>query len=323
MNARPVLALAVATLLTVTACSNGGGGGDAEFPEKTITWVVPYAAGGNTDSISRVVAESMGEALGQEVVVENREGGSGAIGTQHLANTTPDGYTIGLFTTGTLVVTPLVNNLGYTHEDFDNIGLIARQPVLFLVMPDSEYGDIDALVEAARANAGSLTVGVPGASTPQAYELQRMAAEHDVEFGLVPFDSNAEVVNALRGGNVDAVALNASQEVQSQVESGELKALAVGEPERVEWIDDVPTLVESGFDGLDVSGTLIGLTAPKGLPDDVRDTLADALDEALSTDRVVQLVGSANIPSEFVGPQEITDLLTERKDLYEDLLGSE
>lgn len=315
----PLAALAAASLI-LAACGNDGGDPE-DFPEDAITWVVPYAAGGNTDSIARVVAQAMSEDLGQEVVIENREGGSGAIGTEYVAGSDADGYTVGLFTTGTVVVTPMVNNLAYSLDDFDSIGLIARQPVLIMVMPDSQYQSIDELTDAARDQPGVLTIGVPGASTPQAYELQRMADEHGVEFGLVPFDSNAEVVNALRGGNVDAIALNVSQEIEAQVTSGEVLPVAVGEPERLDWLENTPTLVESGFDDLDTSGTLIGLNAPTNLAPEVRDRLAEALDTALEDEDVIQLVGSTSIPPEFIGPEEITGLLGERHDLYEDLLG--
>lgn len=234
------LALAAAlTVSTLAACSSPGAGGagsaaDADaFPNKPVTWVVPYAAGGNTDAISRVVAKAMGKELGADVIVENKPGGSGAIGMQQIMGAKPDGYTVGLFTTGTMVVTPLLNKLGYDETKFTNVGLMLTQPVVIMTGASAKYPTFAALVEAAKAKPEGVSIGVPGASTPQAYELTRMAKDHGVSFAIVPFDSNAEVVNALRGGNVDAIALNASGDIRKQLDSGDLKAVAVGEPERL------------------------------------------------------------------------------------------
>ncbi|WP_256839872.1 tripartite tricarboxylate transporter substrate binding protein [Ornithinimicrobium faecis] len=312
--------LAVGATFGLAACGGGGGGDAADFPDDTITWVVPYAAGGNTDAISRVVADAMATELDTDIVVENLPGGSGAIGMQEIMSAKPDGYTIGLFTTGTEVVTPLVNDLGYDETEFTNVGLMLTQPVIFAVAPDSEFASFEDMVAAAQENPEGVSIGVPGASTPQAFELTRMSQDHDTTFATVPFDSNAEVINALRGGNIDAIALNASTDIQDQVESGDLVPLAVGEPERVSWLPDVPTLVESGFDGLDTSGTLIGVTAPAELPEDVETTLADALEAALQEEGVVELLGEDNIPTEFVGGSDLDQRLADRREIYTDLL---
>ncbi len=316
------LTVTLTASLALAACSGSSGAEDgADFPSDTITWIVPYAAGGNTDSISRVVAEAMSAELGVDIVVENLPGGSGAIGMQEMMGADPDGYTIGLFTTGTEVVTPLVNDLGYDETSFTNIGLMLTQPVVFAVAEGSQYASFEDLVAAAQADPESVSVGVPGATTPQAFELTRMANDFDTTFATVPFDSNAEVINALRGNNVDAIALNASAEVQSQLESGELVPVAVGEPERLSWLPDVPTLVESGMDGLDTSGTLIGVTAPADLPEEVETTLAEALEVALQDEDVIELLGEDNIPDEFVGGDDLDQRLADRREIYTGLLG--
>lgn len=315
------LALVPMLFLSATACGDSAepAAGD-DFPSEAITWVVPYAAGGNTDSISRTVAQAMSEDLGQDVVVVNKPGGSGAIGMQEVQSAKPDGHTVGLFTTGTSVVTPLVNDLGYSHDDFTNIGLMLTQPVVFMTMPDSELDSMEALVSKAKDSPGAISIGVPGATTPQAFEIERMANTYDTEFTVVPFDSNAEVINALRGGNVDAIALNASQDVQSQLESGDLRPLAVGEAERLGWLPETPTLQEVGFEDLTSSGTFIGLTAPKDLPEDVLTALEEALSNALAQDSVQQFLGPDNVPDEFVGSAEIGERLSDRRAIYDELI---
>lgn len=308
----------------VTALAMGGCGSSAQteesFPKKEITWVVPYGAGGNTDAISRSVATAMSDNLDTKIIVENAPGGSGAVGTQKIQNAKPDGYTIGLFTTGTMTVTPQLNELGYSYENFTNIGLMLTQPVILLSNPNGEYKDAESLINAAKSSPGKISVGVPGATTPQAYELQRLKDEYGVDFTIVPFDSNSEIMNALRGGNIQIAALNASSDVRKSVEGKEVLPLAIGEAERADWIKDTPTLSELGFEKLVNSGTLIGVTAPSDLPDPITKKLESSLEEALKEEEVVTLLGKDNIGTEFVGHDKVTELLKESKSNYESLV---
>lgn len=320
MQRLALLATVSTFALLAAGCSSGGGSG-ADYPSKEITWIVPYGAGGNTDAISRTVANAMSEGLDTDIVVENAPGGSGAVGTQKIQKAKPDGYTVGLFTTGTMTVTPLQNKLGYSYEDFTNIGLMLTQPVVFVAQPDTQYKDAKAFFEAAKSKPNTISIGVPGASTPQAFELKRLKDQYGVEFTVVPFDSNAEIMNALRGGNIQAAALNASSDLRKSVESGDVKPLAIGEPERAKWIGDTPTLKELGFDTLVNSGTLIGLTAPDGLPDEVKTQLESSLEEALKDEGVIQLLGEDNIGDTFVGSDELNSRLEESKAIYDKLIG--
>ncbi|GAB3708889.1 Bug family tripartite tricarboxylate transporter substrate binding protein [Mariniluteicoccus flavus] len=317
------IALTAVPVLLVTACSGTKQAAQEaqakDYPKKNVTWVVPYAAGGNTDSISRVTAEAMSKDLGQKVVVENKAGGSGAIGMQEIESSKADGYTIGMFTTGTMVVTPVVNKLKYNQDTFTNIGLLLTQPVVVLTKPGGKHATFADMVTAAKAAPGSIKVGVPGATTPQAYELQRMERDFGVKFTAVPFDSNAEVIKALMGGSVDAVALNASKDVQKQATGGDLKAVAVGEAKRLSWLPDTPTFVESGMQGLDDSGTLIGLTAPKDLPEGVRARLEKSLEKALQDPKVIELLGKDNISPTFVGTATLNEKLKNSRGTYEEL----
>lgn len=316
-----LLCLLLPCLLLVAACGPATGRARAPYPERdAITWVVPFAAGGNTDAISRVVADAMSRDLGQEVVVENKPGGSGAIGMQTIRAAKPDGYTVGLFTSGTMVVSPLANELDYGPRSFTNIGLMLTQPVVVMVPPDSKYHSFADLAAAAKAQPESVTVGVPGATTPQAYEFTRMAREHGTAFSVVPFNSNAEVTKALLGGTVDAIALNASADVEKTVKSGKFRAIAVGEPQRLSWLPDTPTIAESGFEGLTDSGTLIGLSAPPDLPPQVRERLEKALATALTDPKVIALLGQDNIADQFVGSDAVTTQLDQRWSVYQGLV---
>lgn len=291
-----------------------------DYPSDDITWIVPYAAGGNTDSISRAVAKAMSSEMETEIIVENDPGGSGAVGMQKIKSAKPDGYTVGLFTTGTMTVTPLVNSLDYSYNDLTNIGEMLTQPVLLVSQPDGKYTDAKDLFAAAKKKPGTISVGVPGATTPQAYELDRLKSLYNIEFNVVPFESNGEILNALRSGNIDVAALNAAADVEKQVSDGDLMALANGEADRAEWIKDVPTLKELGYDELVNSGTIIGLTAPGDLPDETRETLESGLESALKDDAVVKLLGKDNISDEFIGSKKLTQLLAEDQELFESLI---
>lgn len=317
---RIVAALAAVPLLA--ACGGGAGGGDpAAYPSEEIRLLVPYGAGGPTDLTARAYGEFLERDLGQPVVVENLPGGSGAVAGQELISAEPDGYTLSLVTAGTMVLTPLANDVGYTAEDITPVGVMSEVPSLLAVGRGSPYPDVRAFMDAARARPGALTVAVPGASTPQGIELQRLRDEHGVEVTAVPFDGNAEMTTALLGGNVDAVLINASQDVVENLESGAFRPLAVSTAERLDWLPDTPTLVEAGFDGLTLSGSTFGLAGPAGLPEPVRARLEDALRRAHEDPGVVGKVGDRYIGPKFRGGEELRAEFERTRSVYEPVLG--
>lgn len=317
------------TALVATALLPGCGGGEAEpaaaptaasYPSESIRFLVPYGAGGPTDLTSRSVGSCLQDKLGETVVVENRPGGSGALATQDLLSSEPDGHTLALVTAGTTVLTPLANDLDYSKDDITPIGVMSEVPSLLAVGKDSPYQDAQAFFEQARAEPGTLTVGVPGASTPQAIELERLASEYDVKTTIVPFDGNAEMTSALLGSNVDAVLINASQDVVQNVEAGAFVPLAVSSEQRLPWLEDTPTLVEAGFPELTLSGSTFGLAGPGGLPDEVASTLEDTLQECLSEPEVREQLGERYVPEEFVGSEGLAEILDQTQEVYEGIL---
>ncbi|WNV77529.1 tripartite tricarboxylate transporter substrate binding protein [Geodermatophilus sp. DSM 44513] len=326
---RPARTLAVLTVLgLLTACAEQGGGGDggtaaapADYPTREIRLLVPYAAGGPTDLTARAYGASLEEQLGQPVVVENLPGGSGAIATQELIAAEPDGYTLSLVTAGTMVLTPLANEVGYTKDDITPIGVMSEVPSVLAVGADSEFATVEDFVAAAEQRPGELTVAVPGASTPQGIELQRLAGDYGVEVTPVPFDGNAEMTTALLGGNVDAVLINASSDVTENIDAGQFRPLAVSSEERLPWLPDTPTLAEAGFPELTLSGSTFGLAGPAGLPEEVVTVLEDALRTAHDDPAVVQQVGEEYITGEFRGADELQEVLDRTQEVYEPLLG--
>jgi tripartite-type tricarboxylate transporter receptor subunit TctC len=293
----------------------------AEFPTEEIRLLVPYAAGGPTDLTARAYGEFLERDLGQPVVVENLPGGSGALATQELVQAEPDGHTLALITAGTTVLTPLVNDVGYTAADVTPVGVLSEVPSLLAVAADSPYPDVAAFVAEARARPGAVTVGVPGASTPQGVELQRLRDEHGVEVTAIPFNGNAEMTTALLGRNVDAVLINASQDVTANIDAGEFRPLAVSTEQPLDWLPGTPTLVEAGFGGLTLSGSTFGLAGPAGLPDPVVTRIEDALRKAHADPEVVAAVGERYLGTQFRGAAEMRAVLDRTQTVYEPILG--
>ena len=322
--ARLLTALTAATLLA--AC----GGDDTEpdsadsaagdYPSESITFLVPYGAGGPTDLTSRTVGTCLQEKLGQTVVVENRPGGSGALAMQELIGAPPDGYTLSLVTAGTMVLTPLANDLDYAAEDITSIGVMAEVPSVLAVGKDSPYADAEAFFAQAESAPGSINVGVPGASTPQGIELRRLADEYGMQVTAVPFDGNAEMTTALLGGNVDAVLINASKDVVENIEAGAFEPIAASSKERLPWLPDTPPLAESGFPELTLSGSTFGLAGPAGLPEDVTETLESTLEECMAEPEVQEGIGERYVPEEFVGAGGLAEVLTGTQEVYEPIL---
>ncbi|WP_346621300.1 tripartite tricarboxylate transporter substrate binding protein [Blastococcus montanus] len=298
-----------------------GGGEAAAYPTESIRMLVPYGAGGPTDLTTRTVGACIEDELGQTVVVENLPGGSGALATTELVGAEPDGHTLSLVTAGTMVLTPLANEVGYTKDDITPVGVMAEVPSVLAVGENSPYSSAEDFFAAAEAQPGTVNVGVPGASTPQAIELQRLAEEHGVEVTVIPFDGNAEMTTALLGGNVDAVLINASTDVVQNIESGAFVPLVASSEERLSWLPDTPTFTELGYEGLTLSGSTFGLAGPAGLPDDVVATLEDTLRTCLEQPEVRERIGEQYVPEEFAGADELAEVLDRTQEVYEPILG--
>jgi tripartite-type tricarboxylate transporter receptor subunit TctC len=320
-HSRP-LSWAVALLAAVMVLAGCGGPRNGGlFPTEEIRLLVPYAAGGPADLAARTYGEFLERDLGQPVIVENLPGGSGALATRELVQAEPDGHTLAVITAGTTVLTPLVNDVGYTAADVTPVGVLSEVPSLLAVAQDSPYADIATFVADARARPGAITVGVPGASTPQGVELQRLRDEHGVAVTAVPFNGNAEMTTALLGRNVDAVLINASQDVIGNLEAGQFRALAVSTEQPLDWLPGTPTLVSAGFSGLTLSGSTFGLAGPAGLPDQVVTRLEDALRRAHADPGVVAAIGERYLGAGFRGATEMRAVLDRTWAGYAPILG--
>lgn len=322
---------AVMGVALLAGCSSANGAGSSAAPEAEaegtaypagdIRFVIPYAAGGPTDVTARALAPCLGETLGTNVIAENVTGGSGSVGLQDMISKPADGQTIAIVSPGMVALSPIANGLDYSREDVASIGVISYSPMILITGSDSEYTTAEDFFAAAEAAPGTLTVGVSGASTPQAIELERLGDEYGVEITVVPFDGSAGAITALLGGHVDSIFVNDQQDVVDRIDSGEFNALAVSSPERQAHIEDAPTLAELGYEDLTLAVTIYALAAPAGTPDDVITTLSDALEGCLSNEETVAAIGENYVPAEYQDAAEFDGFLAEAEEVYTRILG--
>lgn len=310
--------------LVLTACGDDAAGpaatGGEDFPTEQIRLLVPYTAGGPTDIAARSLAAFMEEDLGQSFIVENMPGASGATAYQELINSEADGHTLSMTALPTAVLNYLLNEVGYTREDFAPVGVVTQVPSAILVPGDSPYEDLESLFEAARENPGSITVGTPGATNTHAAETMRITELYDVPLTVVPFEGGSEVKTALLGGNVTAGFTNMSQDMLPSLESGEIRALAVGTEKRLDYVD-APTLVELGYPELTQSTTTFGVIAPAGTPEEVLQKLEDAMRAASEDPEVVEALDKNYVPEEFIGRDGLEELFITVEETFGDVLG--
>ncbi|MGH1561406.1 Bug family tripartite tricarboxylate transporter substrate binding protein [Mumia sp. DW29H23] len=316
MKLTRIAVLVAVGALATAGCAKSDDASASDFPSDDIRMIVTYAAGGPTDLAGRAIAKSYEEKFGVSVVVENVDGGSGAVGTAQLSAAKPDGLTIAMTTASAASRVPLIEDVGYTLDDLAPIGVGTVGPGMLFVPADSPYQTAEEFFEAAKKSPGKITVGTAGAQAPQHVEFERMKSEYGIELNLVPFKGEAPAVNALLGGNVDAVFGSNAEVSLAQVEAGKTKTLAVGSTERLDYAPDAPTLVELGYDKLTYGNSMFILVAPDGTPDEVVATLEEGLQEALADPEIAKVIGEERVPTEFIGAKAISDQMhTEVSDL--------
>ena len=274
------LALAVLTAASLGSTAAGAAG---EFPSKPVRLVVPFSPGGSTDVIARLVAKQMASQLGQPVLVENKDGASGAIATDYVARATPDGYTLCYCTTGSIAILPLIDSkLSYKPErDLVAVTHALNQPFVVVVRSSLGIDNFKDFVARAKAEPGKFGFGSPGAATPSHLtgELLKMATGIDIRH--VPYRGDTPAVQDLLGGHIEAMMLSAVS-VKPLVDSGKVKALAVSSTTRLATLPDVPTVAELGYPGFQTNN-LQAIFAPAGTPPDVVAKLNTAAVGALQT----------------------------------------
>jgi tripartite-type tricarboxylate transporter receptor subunit TctC len=261
------------------------------FPNKPIRLIVPFPPGGPNDIIARVVGQKMSEILKQTIVIENKSGQGGVLGTDFVAKSAPDGYTIGIVSAGALAISPSMEKVAYnTATDLQPVTLVAKVPEMLVVTPALPVSTLKELVVYAKANPKKLNFASSGpGSLPQlAGELLKVTAKIDIVH--VPYRGAAPAVNDLLGGQVQ-MAFFDMPILLPQVKAGKLKPIAVASPARVASAPDVPTTIESGMPQLQAENWY-GMVAPAKTPADVVGALNKAAVEAAKDSEVVSKLSS-------------------------------
>jgi tripartite-type tricarboxylate transporter receptor subunit TctC len=279
------------------------------FPSRPLRLLVPYAAGGGTDAIARLIADATGEKLGQSMVVENNGAGAGNIASTQAAASPPDGYTVLMANQGPMVVNPhLFKSLKVDPlTAFDPVTLITSAPLVVVVPKDSRFADFKQLMAFGLGNPGKLTYGSAGngsASHMATILLENVAGMKTVH---VPYRGAGPAIADLLGGRTDYM-VTTLPSVTGLIESGQMRALAVTTRARTKKLPDVPTVAESGWPSYE-AGAWYGFVVPKGTPPEVIEKLRGATVAAINTAKVRERF--ANEGAEPIGssPKEFADMM--------------
>jgi tripartite-type tricarboxylate transporter receptor subunit TctC len=260
------------------------------YPSRPITLVVPFAAGGPTDQLARIVGERMRQSLGQTIVIETTTGAAGSIGVGRVARAAPDGYTIGIGHVGTHVVNGAIYPLGYDLlKDLDPVALLPANPQLIVTKPNVPAKDLRELIAWVKENQGKITGGTAGngsASHVAAIYFQQKTA---TSYTLVPYRGTGPAILDLIAGQIDLM-IDQSSNSLPHVQAGKLRAFAVTAPKRLPSAPDIPSVDEAGLPGLHIS-IWHGLWVPHGTPKEAIEKLTAAAQDAMADPAVQKRLG--------------------------------
>lgn len=301
-------ALAAAALLAGGALSSAHA--QSDYPNKPVRLVVPYAPGGATDVIGRVLAKQLSDALGQQFVVDNRAGAGGSLGAGQVGKSPADGYTLlmGAFTSHTInaALMPAVTPFDI-HKSFSHISVVGTVPLVFVVNPNVPAKSLKELVELARSKPGTLSFASAGNGSPQHLATEMFKRQAQVDVLHVPYKGSGPAIADLLGGQVNAM-IDTVPAAQSQIKAGKLRALATTTRERVPSVPDVPTSVEAGMPDMQVS-SMFALSAPAGTPDAIIQKINAALKTILSNQEVKDSMLAQGALATYATPEESTRII--------------
>src|SRR5687768_8928861 len=299
----PIRVLGIAAVMAAFAT----GAAAQQYPNRNISMIVPFAAGGPTDTVSRILGQAMGKPLGQTVIVENRPSAGGVLGPEVVKNAKPDGYTILIHHIGMATTPTLYRNLRFNPlPDFEYIGLVNEVPMTVIAKPTIPAKDLKEFLTYIRANKDKVTyanAGI-GAASHLCGLLFMSAIQTDVL--TVPYKGTGPAMNDLVGGQVDFMC-DQTTSTTGQIKGGKVKVYGITSSKRVPSLPDVPTLAEQGMSGAEV-GIWHGLYAPKGTPKAVIDKLVSSMQTALKDAGVQQKftdLGAVTFPPERQTPQAL------------------
>ncbi len=295
-----------------------------DYPTQPITIVVPFSAGGPTDTVTRLVAAAMSDDLGQQVVVQNVGGAGGTLGAGQVAAATNDGYTLLLHHIGMSTAPALYASLPYDPTtDFEPIGLVTEVPMTIVARKDFEPETLEDLIAHVKENGENVTYANAGiGAASQLCGLLFMDAL-DTKMTEVPYQGTGPAMTDLLGGQIDMMC-DQTTNTTSQIQAGEIKAYAVTTPERIDVLPDVPTMAEGGIEDFELS-IWHGLYAPAGTDPAIIERLTQALQTALTNETVATSfadLGTAPVSAEDAAPEALSQRLDEQIALWGEVIAA-
>jgi tripartite-type tricarboxylate transporter receptor subunit TctC len=284
-------------LAAATVAALFAGPAYAQYPDRPITMVVPFAAGGPTDTVTRLVAESMSKELGQQIVVENVGGAGGTLGAGRVAQAAPDGHTLLLHHIGMATSASLYRKLAYDPLNaFDYVGLVTDVPMVIVAKPAFEPTDLKSLIAYVKANADKVNYANAGIGAASHLCGMLFMSAIETKLTAVPYKGTGPALTDLMGGQVDLMC-DQTTNTTNQIKEGKIKGYATTSAKRLDALPDVPTAEEAGLPGFQV-GVWHGIYAPKGTPKEAIDKLVPALQKALKDPVVIERFASlGTVPS--------------------------
>jgi len=296
-----------------------GAGAQQKFPTRPIRLIVPYPPGGNVDITARIIGPTLGERLGQTIVVDNRGGGGGNVGAHLVAKAPPDGHTLLMGSSGPLSINPVVvPNLPYDSvKDYAPVSRVHVVPLVVLAGPKSGITSVKDLIERAKASPGKLAAASAGTGTTNHFGIELFNTMAGVRLLHVPYKGSGPALTEMLGGQVPVMFDQLSASI-GYVRDGRLRALAVASARRASVLPAVPTLDESGLRGYEAS-TFIGVLAPAGTPKAVVATLSAAMRKVMETAMVRDKFLGLGAEPGSSSPEEFSKLIAEELAKWRDV----
>ncbi|HVJ23377.1 MAG TPA: tripartite tricarboxylate transporter substrate-binding protein, partial [Burkholderiales bacterium] len=299
----PIRALGIAAVMAAFATSAAA----QQYPNRNISMIVPFAAGGPTDTVARVLGQAMGKALGHTIIVENRPSAGGILGPEQVKNAKPDGYTILIHHIGMATTPTLYRQLRYNPlTDFEYIGLVNEVPMTIVAKPTMEAKNLQEFLAYIKANKTKVNYANAGVGAASHLCGMLFMSAIQTDFQTIPYKGTGPAMNDLIGGQVDFMC-DQTTSTTSHIKAGKVKAYGVTSAKRVSSLPDLPTLQEQGLKGADVA-IWHGLYAPKGTPKPVMDKLVSALQDTLKDESVHKRfadLGATTYPASQATPEAL------------------
>jgi tripartite-type tricarboxylate transporter receptor subunit TctC len=309
-------------LLASAAIAMAGQAAAQAYPDRPITIVVPFAAGGPTDTVTRLIAEPMSRTLGQQIVVQNVAGAGGTLAAGEVAVAEPDGYTVLMHHIGMSTAPTLYRQLPYNPlEDFRTVGLVTEVPMTIIARKDFEPDTLQELIDYVKANADTVTYANAGIGAASHLCGLLFMTAISTQLTTVPYQGTGPALTDLVGGQVDFMC-DQTTNTTGQIKGGEVKAYAVTTAARNAALPDVPTAAEAGLPGFEVS-VWHGLYVPAGTPDEAVEALSGALQAALADQAVIDQfasLGTAPVSADLATPAAHHDYLAAQIDVWKPVI---